>query len=424
MNLKITNYGLKDEMDLLCMLIVSPIHIIDYHIKNVWFLDTINHELFNMIYKEFIQFGSIMYEKFQSKHFRSLKENNILISDRFILLSKHTIKEQYFTATLDRVINRYHRNEINNFSSTLNKMLTYNSTPTSDVLNFIEGELLRIAKLKDHGSIVDINTDIYKKCRDLVDNQGSLLPNFHLQTGISKLDNILGGIGQDEIVILAARPAVGKTSFAINNILSCVRQSFNRVVFFSLEMSKWSIYTKILGNLLNKNSQSFRGSLSFDSLQQIQEELRSLIPSNYLYVIDGSEVRREIRDIKTQVRLLSYRHKIDVIFIDYIQLIRSSQYKEKHLELNDIMMELKYLAKELQVPIIILSQLSRQTAAKDTPGLEDIKYSGAIEEHADKVLFLHNKNSINSRTIIIAKNRLGNVGQVEVEFNPELSKFF
>ncbi|PIQ26415.1 replicative DNA helicase [bacterium (Candidatus Blackallbacteria) CG17_big_fil_post_rev_8_21_14_2_50_48_46] len=266
-------------------------------------------------------------------------------------------------------------------------------------------------------------------------NNPELLNETRLKTGILDMDTLLGGgFNPSDLVILAARPAMGKTSLAINFATHMAIENKKPVAVFSLEMSKEQLITRMLCAEAAMNSRSLRnGSLHADEWHTLSNAIARLSEAP-IFIDDSSmitpaEIRAKARRLKAE------HHELGLIVIDYLQLMDSgvsSRDDNRVQELSKISRSMKQLARELSVPVIGLSQLSRAVESRTNkrPMLSDLRESGAIEQDADIVLFIYrdeyynpDSNDKNVAEILIAKHRNGPTGTVRVYFDKELTKF-
>lgn len=277
-----------------------------------------------------------------------------------------------------------------------------------------------------------------------------------ITTGYIDLDHKLFGFHNSDLVILAGRPSMGKTALALNLAINSCRSLYNRhkgesnppsVGFFSLEMSSEQLSTRLLSMNSNVDASAIRtGKISetdYNSLRQ-NAELLSELP----FFIDDSGALT-ISAIRTRARRLKRKHNLGILYIDYLQLISGTSKENRVLEISEITMGLKSLAKELNIPIIVLSQLSRAVESRDDkrPMLSDLRESGAIEQDADVVMFIYRDEYYLSRKapeagtekyaewqskmskvsnqaeIIIAKHRNGPIGNAMLFYDSLHSKF-
>lgn len=254
-------------------------------------------------------------------------------------------------------------------------------------------------------------------------------------SGYEELDDVIHGLGRGALIILAARPSIGKSTFALN-IASNVSESGKKVAFFSLEMGYDQLVTKVFASTSSINmNKLISGNLSNDEMTKLLVA-KNHVSSYPLYFDDDSS--NELNEIKAKCQQLKREQGLDLIVIDYLQLLSISggNSMNRVQEVGKISRGLKVMARSLDVPIIALSQLSRSVEKQDradkTPGLADLRESGSIEQDADIVLFLHRektndetaKSFRSSKTdLIIAKNRNGETKKLKLIFNGAHSKF-
>ena len=248
------------------------------------------------------------------------------------------------------------------------------------------------------------------------------------RTGFSRLDSITSGLNKSDLIIIAARPAMGKTSFAMNIATNVARHSGKDVVTFNLEMSKEQLATRILSTEALVDSNSLRnGRISGDDWVKLAMSAGYL--SNLpLYIDDTASMT--VQQMKAKLRRTK---NLGLVVIDYLQLMDSTSHSDNRVVvISEITRQLKVMAKELNVPVILLSQLSRQVESRTDkrPMLSDLRESGSIEQDADIVLFLYrdayyNKESTrqNISECIVAKNRHGETGTVELIWDGQYTRF-
>ena len=225
--------------------------------------------------------------------------------------------------------------------------------------------------------------DVYDQLDELAANPGKL-PG--LPTGFSDLDNALGGLNKSDLILIAARPAMGKTSFALNMALSAAKQSGKDVAVFQLEMSDTQLTTRMISSEALVDSRKLRmGSLDEGDWEKIAHVSATLSKTN-IYIEDSSAIT--VSEIKAKCRRLGSR--LGLVVIDYLQLMQGSKHSENRVQqISEISRSLKVMARELDVPVICLSQLSRgpEQRPNKRPMLSDLRESGAIEQDADIVIF-------------------------------------
>lgn len=252
-----------------------------------------------------------------------------------------------------------------------------------------------------------------------------------LPTGFVRLDATLGGFGRGDLIILAARPSVGKTAMALTLAYNAAKLVKARVGFFSLEMSDRQISERWLSMISGIDSTNLRLGRVPDGEWPVLLDAANNLSRQSIYVDDTPALT--VTDVRTRARRVWAKDGLDLIVVDYLQLMRSTVKGENnHLEMSAITKGLKALARELNIPIIALSQLSRGVEARSDkrPMLSDLRASGAIEEDADVVMFLYrddyyhpDSEAQNIAEVIIAKHRNGSTGTVSLFFRKELARF-
>ena len=244
--------------------------------------------------------------------------------------------------------------------------------------------------------------------------------DLSLYTGFFDLDDLTDGLHDGELTVVGARPGVGKTTFALQ-IAENISKKGKQVVYISLEMSSIQMIQKLIAMRTGINSRKIRnGDLNEKEIEEVGFDCMKLgdLKLNILTKIN------DIQKIEIAARRLKNRNKIDVLIIDYLQLVKNlGNFRSREQEVADISRTLKLLSLELEIPIIALCQLNRN-ASKSEPTLADIRESGAIEQDADNVIFLYQKNIENNIvTVDLQKQRAGNIGNIELKFNKRISQF-
>lgn len=245
--------------------------------------------------------------------------------------------------------------------------------------------------------------------------------DYSLYTGILDLDNKLCGLHNQELTIIGARPGVGKTTLALQ-IAQKIANNDRNVLFISLEMSEIQLIQKMIAKEGNINSYKMRmGTLEDKDFETITKVATNL--SQMKFKINTKI--RNIQQIELKCRKLKNQGKLDLVIIDYIQLLKSNEkFNIREQEVADISRRLKLLSLELDIPIIALCQLNRN-ASTGEPSLADLRESGSLEQDADNIWFLYqgNQQDTNLITINVAKQRAGETGSVKVKFNKNTSQF-
>ena len=324
-------------------------------------------------------------------------------------------------------------------------------SPSETILDNAQSILFNISKqnsANDFFTPEELVPSVVSKLENLFKDRNDV-PG--LRTGFSDLDKMTAGLQPSELIIVAGRPSMGKTAFALNiaEYVSVASKEPHSVAIFSLEMSKESLMMRFLASVAQVSGQDLRkGKFKSSDWPKLTTAIAK-IGKAPLYICDADMSSVEIRATakKLATKLEKQGKPLSLIIIDYLQLIRGTgngkRYESKQIETAEISRSLKALAKDLKVPVIALSQLSRQTEqrGKDKrPMLSDLRDSGAIEQDADVVAFVHREGyykskeksqdldpatqNDNTAEIIIAKQRNGPVGTVELLFEGEYTKFF
>lgn len=305
-------------------------------------------------------------------------------------------------------------------------------TTTQELLQQAEAELFAVSdqSLKqDLISLESILTDSFDRLEELHRNKGALRG---VRTGYRDLDNMTAGLQRSDLIILAARPAMGKTTLVTNLAYNVATIAKQPVLFFSLEMSKEQLVDRMLADASGVDSWNIRtGNLSDDDFSKLSEAMGEMAEAP-IYIDDTPGV--SVLEMRTKARRAAHEQPLGLIIIDYLQLMQGSGRHDGNRvqEVSEISRGLKLLARELNVPVIALSQLSRtvESRSPQIPQLADLRESGSIEQDADIVMFIYREAYYNPDTerenitdLIIAKHRNGPVGKVELYFHPERLRF-
>ncbi len=282
------------------------------------------------------------------------------------------------------------------------------------------------SKTTDIRHIKDVLIDTHENLTAIYSSKGKLTG---VPTGFSSLDNILNGLQKSDLVLLAARPSVGKTSFALNIAANAAVKANVPVAIFSLEMSATQLVSRIMSSEMLIDSSHLRsGELNDEDWEKVALALNTLSNAP-IYISDNTAVK--VSDIRATCRRLKAEHGLGLIVIDYLQLMQGTRSESRQQEVSDMSRSLKILAKELNIPILTLSQLSRATEQRkddNRPKLSDLRESGAIEQDADIVMFLYRdiatEEEANIVKLSIAKHRGGSLGTLDLVWKGEYTRFF
>lgn len=277
--------------------------------------------------------------------------------------------------------------------------------------------------------IKNVLLDSFAKIEEMAANQGKLTG---LTTGFIDIDNKLSGMQKSDLILLAARPSMGKTALGINIATNAALKADASVAIFSLEMSKEQLVQRMISSVAHVDLQKIiSGNLNEEEWIQIIDAMGPLSQAK-VFIDDTAGI--SLTEMKAKCRRLKIENGLDLVLIDYLQLMQlnSNRYENRQQEISAISRGLKALAKEMECPVIALSQLSRapELRADHRPILSDLRESGAIEQDADVVLFLYrdeyyheDSDKKNIGEVIIAKHRNGPTGTVELVWKKEFTKF-
>jgi replicative DNA helicase len=303
---------------------------------------------------------------------------------------------------------------------------------TQELLEKAEAELFSVSdqSLKqDLVSLESILTDSFDRLEELHRNKGSLRG---VRTGYRDLDNMTAGLQRSDLIILAARPAMGKTTLVTNLAYNVATVAKQPVLFFSLEMSKEQLVDRMLSDASGVDAWAIRtGNLTDDDFSKLSDAMGEMAEAP-IFIDDTPGL--SVLEMRTKARRAAHERPLGLIIVDYLQLMQGSGRSDGNRvqEVSEISRGLKLIARELNVPVIALSQLSRSVESRNPqiPQLADLRESGSIEQDADIVMFIYREAYYNPETerenitdLYIAKHRNGPTGKVELYFHPERLRF-
>ena len=307
------------------------------------------------------------------------------------------------------------------------------SDDITDVMDKSEKMILEVAARQNSGSFVPIKEilmDTFSKIEKLYETKGGITG---LPSGFKDLDKLTSGLQPSDLILVAARPSMGKTAFTLNIAQHVAVHENKSVAFFSLEMSKEQLVQRMLCSEGGIDSQRLRvGELEENDWEKLINAADRLSRAP-IYIDDTAGIT--VMELRSKARRLKAEHDLQLIVIDYLQLMqgRSSKNSDnRQQEISEISRSLKALARELNVPVIALSQLSRSVESRQVkkPMLSDLRESGSLEQDADIVMFLYREDYYDKDTehknqteVIIAKHRNGPVDTVNLYFQKEYTKF-
>jgi len=349
------------------------------------------------------------------------------------------------TDGLPRALNIEHYATIVKEKSTLRRLIRVSNEAMArsykdedsaeEVLQSIEKAIFDIAGQQFRGGFAEISPVVRTVYDEIEERSNRKAPVTGLETGFIDLDRITAGLHASDLIIVAARPGWGKTSLCLNFATHIALRKKKSVGIFSLEMSKEQLVKRFLSSEARiDQSRINTGFLTRDDWMRLQQVAGDLSESK-IHIDDTANV--SIVELRTKVRRLALEKGLDLLIVDYLQLMSgggSQRYENRTLEIAQISRGLKGVAKELNIPVIAVSQLSRaidQRKSKEKgPKLSDLRESGSIEQDADIVMFIDREDSEDQveqdtgiAKLIIAKHRNGAIGELQIAWSPQFTKF-
>ena len=338
--------------------------------------------------------------------------------------AKHYAKIVHDKASLRRLIER--ANEIA-------KECFEDRGNVDEIIDFAESSIFEISKNKHKQAFYPISEIIDGNIETLEERQGNKALVTGIPTGFTRLDNLISGLQKSELIILAARPSMGKTALALNIARNAAVDANVPVAIFSLEMSKEQLSMRLLCSEARIDSSRLRGG--FFSMEDWRKltDAAGVLSDTSIFIDDTPDI--SAMEIRAKARRLKMEKDIGLVIIDYLQLMKGRMSAERRdLEISEISRSLKALAKELDVPVMALSQLNRMLEQRNDkqPRLSDLRESGALEQDADVVAFIYRDEIYNSdennpkkgtADILIRKNRNGPTGEATLTFLDSYTRF-
>ncbi len=301
---------------------------------------------------------------------------------------------------------------------------------TEDALDAAERAIFDVSQrrsTKDFQSIAEVLDRFFDQIDYMQQHRGDVVG---VATGYTDLDQLTGGLQKSDLIIIAARPSVGKTAFALGMAYGAAVQHGKTVGIFSLEMSAEQLVQRLLSTETGVDSHRLRlGQIDDNEWDRISRAFGRLAEAN-IYIDDTAGAG--VMELRSKARRLQAEHGVDLIVVDYLQLMSGRRSENRVQEISEISRSLKGLARELNVPVVALSQLSRavESRADHRPMLSDLRESGSIEQDADIVMFIYRDEVYDPETerkgiaeIIVAKHRNGPVGSINLRFFDRTARF-
>jgi replicative DNA helicase len=336
------------------------------------------------------------------------------------------------------VAQKYIQRELIRVSSEIQSRAFDESTDVDDLLDFSEGELFNIAQGNIKKESQKVNVLIKEAILQIEEASKRADSLIGIPSGFIKLDRLTNGWQNSDLVIIAARPSMGKTAFVLSMARNMAVEHNKAVAMFSLEMASLQLVNRLIVAETELPSNRIRnGKLADFEWEQLDYKIKKLVDAP-IFIDDTPAI--SIFELRAKARRLKRQHNIELLIIDYLQLMTGTPDTRgnREQEVSTISRSLKGIAKELNIPVIALSQLNRSVEIRSgtkRPQLSDLRESGAIEQDADMVIFIHrpekyglmedeNGNSLRGLAeIILAKHRNGPIGDIYLEFKDEFAKF-
>lgn len=322
------------------------------------------------------------------------------------------------------------RQLIHSASSIITNCYEQNDQNIDIVLDEAEKTIFQISNKRSDRSFIQLNIWLKKTFQHLSEIKSHSKGITGVPSGYKKLDQMTSGLQKGDFIVLAARPSMGKTALALTIASYAAFQGFC-VGFFSLEMSAEQLTLRLLSSESGIAHHRIRNATISSEEWLELTKVAGKIGDLKLFIDDTAML--DIMELRAKARKLKAEHNVQFLIIDYLQLLHSTKrHENRHQEVSEISRALKALAKELEIPIIALSQLSRAVDSRmdKRPMLSDLRESGAIEQDADLIMFLYRESVYNPETenpslaeVIIGKQRNGPTGTVHLHFEKELTKF-
>lgn len=300
------------------------------------------------------------------------------------------------------------------------------SQEARDVLDTTEQKIFAISQKQDRDAFVPIKDTLSESFERLDEMQRNPNAMRGIPTGLADLDNILAGFGKSNLLILAARPGMGKTALSLNIAQHIAVNEKKKVGVFSLEMSKEELVDRLLVSQADIDAWRLKtGRLDQQDFMKLSDAMGVLADAD-IFIDDKPGMT--VFEMRTKARRLAMEHGIDFLVVDYLQLAHGRTRDNRVQEVAEISQGLKNIARELRIPVLALSQLSRaiESRGEKTPQLSDLRESGSIEQDADAVMFLYRKDDDirESVNLKIAKHRHGSIGDIDLYFRGDRMKFY
>jgi len=428
MDPKIPPHDLEAEQSVIGAILIDEeaIFKVSDHLQPESFYDK-NHQL---IYESIVQ----LYEQREAIDVitltNQLKKNKVLkrvggasaITRLSNQLSTAANAESYARLIKENYIKR----QLINLGSQMSELSFDSSKSAQDVLDLAESKVFKVSQTHSDREFIplkDTLVESFERLDELQKSEGELRG---VPSGFQDLDDLLAGMQKSNLLILAARPGMGKTALSLNVAQNMAVKYKKKVGFFSLEMSKEELVDRLLVSQADIDAWKLKtGRLNQQDFLKISDAMGVLAEAN-LFIDDTPGL--SIFEMRTRARRLMSENAIDILVVDYLQLAQGRTKDNSVQEVSEISQGLKNIARELRIPILALSQLSRavESRGEKRPQLSDLRESGAIEQDADVVMFLYRKDEDlrEQVSLRVAKHRNGPLGEIELYFRGDRIKFY
>jgi len=433
-------YSVEAEQAVLGSIIVDPkcLNEIAVLMKTEYFFIPQHKEIYSVL--------SSMYELSQAIDFISLldKLQKAGVYDEaggkaYLTQLAQTVPTSANVLTYVAIIReRYYARALMSAAQNIIKDINENTEDSGKLIDSAEQRIYEIRQGREISGLTHIKSVIENETYDRLSKMAdpeTRKDYIGIPSGIGDLDRMITGLNKSDLIILGARPGMGKTSFALNIARNVAVQSEKTVCFFSLEMTRDQLAQRMLSSEAGIKSEKLRtGELTADEWTRLAQAGENLSKAN-IYFDESSAIT--VPEMKAKLRRM---RKVDLVVIDYLGLMKSAKSTENRVqEVSEITRNLKIMAKELAVPVIACAQLSRGTETKGKshrPALSDLRESGSIEQDADIVLFLYrdtyydseksddeDRSDPNKAECIVAKNRHGEIGTIDMHWDGQFTRF-
>ena len=433
-------YSVEAEQAILGSVIIDPkcLNEIAVQMKTDYFYIPQHKEIYSAM--------SSMYELSQAIDFVSLleklKKDGVYDEaggkEYLTTLAQNVASSANVLTYVSIVRERYYARELMNVAQNIIKDINENALDSGKLIDSAEQRIYEIRQGREISGLTHIKSVIENETYDRLSklaNPETRGEYVGIPSGIGDLDRMITGLNKSDLIILGARPGMGKTSFALNIARNVAVNGGKTVCFFSLEMTRDQLAQRMLSSEAGIKSEKLRtGELDADEWTRLAQAGENLSKAN-IYFDETSSIT--VPEMKAKLRRMK---RVDLVVIDYLGLMKSAKSTENRVqEVSEITRNLKIMAKELKVPVIACAQLSRGTETKGKshkPALSDLRESGSIEQDADIVLFLYrdtyydsekgddeDRSDPNKAECIVAKNRHGEIGTIDMHWDGQFTRF-